>query len=202
MDELAESGPYELAYRQVLRCARGDFRPWVRRGAEELATDAAGFAYMQYCRGFYVPRPGATMLGWFLRTSMNRFFNLVRTRRGLGDAPLTDARFAGTSGDPSDSAARRETLALLKSLFPPMRACVEQLEPAHQTAFVMRVLDDRSYDEIGEAAGEHPPPAPEDRRRWRDAIRERFRTSLRAVMRCLSTKAPQVVRLLAEEISP
>lgn len=156
----------------VARCLRGDpgaFTEVVRVhkdrvynvvyrivGNHEDALEVAQEVFVRAHDGLASFRGEATISTWLFRIAANLARNRVRDahRRGRDkatslealeeSAPGVAAEASATRGGPDQAAMAGETEAALQ-------ACLDELPEPCRTAFVLRVMEDLSYDEIAQA---------------------------------------------------
>lgn len=140
-----------IAYREpvvtfVARMLRDDAR------AEDVAQDVFVRAY-RALRAYPAERRAELHLrSWLLAIAHNLTRNAVR------DAPPPADSLAYDDGSEraglADAMPGPENLALRAEAWRSVADAVTQLSPALRAAFVMRYIDDRSYDEIAQTLGQ------------------------------------------------
>jgi RNA polymerase sigma-70 factor (ECF subfamily) len=127
--------------------------------AEEITQDTFVRAHLNLSRF----RGESSLATWLHRIALNlarnRYWYFFRRKRhatlslecpvGLeGDATVADL-LAADAPDPSRESSREEFSNLVA-------ACLEKLDPAHRRILALRVLQDRSYEEIAVELGINP----------------------------------------------
>lgn len=147
----AQSGDTAAFGELVRRYQRAVYR--VAHGLTRNPSDADDLAQEAFVRAwgaigrFDVGQP---MYPWLARIVTNLAFSLFRGRKRRPEAalePLVEAGAQwGVDDDPADHAARFEHDEHL-------RECFAALSAEHQTILVLRVVDDRTYEEIANILG-------------------------------------------------
>lgn len=125
-------------------------------GNREDALDVAQEVFLRAYRGMADFRGEARVYTWLYRIAVNLARNRVRDRgrkgrdqatslEGLEEAAPGAAQAAAADCDtPREHAQRGELQAALE-------ACLEQVPDVYRLAFVLRIFDERSYEEIADA---------------------------------------------------
>jgi len=169
MNEAAERNPVERPGNEadLVRAAQGGdpaaFAEIVRRYQravyrvayaltrnESDADDLAQEAFVRAYRALGRFRAGEPLYPWLSRIVTNLAFSLFRRRKRRPETPLEPLVEAGmqwgTDDDPADNVAERERVQHMQEAF-------AELKPEHQAVLALRVIEDRSYDEIAKALG-------------------------------------------------
>jgi RNA polymerase sigma-70 factor (ECF subfamily) len=168
MNEAAERNPIEPGNEaDLVRAAQGGdpaaFAEIVRRYQravyrvayaltrnESDADDLAQEAFVRAYRALGRFRAGEPLYPWLSRIVTNLAFSLFRRRKRRPETalePLVEAGMQwGTDDDPADKVAERERVQHMQESF-------AELKPEHQAVLALRVIEDRSYDEIAKTLG-------------------------------------------------
>jgi len=168
MNEAAERNPIEPGNEaDLVRAAQGGdpaaFAEIVRRYQravyrvayaltrnESDADDLAQEAFVRAFRALGRFRAGEPLYPWLSRIVTNLAFSLFRRRKRRPETslePLVEAGMQwGTDDDPADKVAERERVQHMQESF-------AELKPEHQAVLALRVIEDRSYDEIAKTLG-------------------------------------------------
>jgi RNA polymerase sigma-70 factor, ECF subfamily len=169
MNEAAERNPVERPGNEadLVRAAQGGdpaaFAEIVRRYQravyrvayaltrnESDADDLAQEAFVRAYRALGRFRAGEPLYPWLSRIVTNLAFSLFRRRKRRPETPLEPLVEAGmqwgTDDDPADKVAERERVQHMQEAF-------AELKPEHQAVLALRVIEDRSYDEIAKTLG-------------------------------------------------
>jgi RNA polymerase sigma-70 factor (ECF subfamily) len=168
MNEAAERNPIEPGNEaDLVRAAQGGdpaaFAEIVRRYQRAVyrvayaltrndsdADDLAQEAFVRAYRALGRFRAGEPLYPWLSRIVTNLAFSLFRRRKRRPETslePLVEAGMQwGTDDDPADKVAERERAQHIQESF-------AELKPEHQAVLALRVIEDRSYDEIAKTLG-------------------------------------------------
>ena len=169
MNEAAERNPVERPGNEtdLVRAAQGGdpaaFAEIVRRYQRAVyrvayaltrndsdADDLAQETFVRAYRALGRFRAGEPLYPWLSRIVTNLAFSLFRRRKRRPETPLEPLVEAGmqwgTDEDPADTVAERERVQHMQEAF-------AELKPEHQAVLALRVIEDRSYDEIAQALG-------------------------------------------------
>ena len=115
------------------------------------ADDLAQETFVRAYRALGRFRAGEPLYPWLSRITTNLAFSLFRRRKRRPETPLEPLVEAGMQwgsegDDPADTVAERERVQHMQEAF-------GELKPEHQAVLALRVVEDRSYDEIAKTLG-------------------------------------------------
>jgi RNA polymerase sigma-70 factor, ECF subfamily len=155
---LAQAGDDQAFRRLVERHSRGVFQLAFRlTGSEPDAEDVVQDAFLKAYRELKRFEARSSFGTWLHRITVNCAYDLLRQRprhmaESLDAAAGEDAQGGGIEPE-ADGTSRPDRLAFGAEVQGRVRAALDLLTPTERTAFVLRHLEGRSLEEIGETLG-------------------------------------------------
>jgi RNA polymerase sigma-70 factor, ECF subfamily len=156
---LAQAGDDQAFRRLVERHSRGVFQLAFRlTGSEPDAEDIVQDAFLKAYRELKRFEARSSFGTWLHRITVNCAYDLLRRRprhsaESLDAAADEDAQGGGGIEPEADGTSQPDRLAFGAEVQGHVRAALDLLTPTERTAFVLRHLEGRSLDEIGETLG-------------------------------------------------
>jgi RNA polymerase sigma-70 factor (ECF subfamily) len=151
-EQIRTGGDAAAAFTAIVARYRGRITALARRllvgaGVDE-ADDVAQEVFVAVYRNRRTLRPGEPFRPWLYRIAVNRCVDRMRAaaRRPAPAALASTSEPRSEQGDPLESVLADEREARLQ-------AAVEALPAPYRTVFVLRHVDDLSYQEIASATG-------------------------------------------------
>jgi RNA polymerase sigma-70 factor (ECF subfamily) len=159
---------FEQHYRSVLRFTYGMV------GAHELAEELTQETFLRAHAGLHALRDDAKLATWLCGIARNVALHALRARRReppqVGLDEQTAAGSGGTnSAEPEDALLRREFRRA-------MRDALRALDEDKRVVFTLKVLQQRSYEEIAAITGYSVPKLKTDLHRAKAEMRRRLHT--------------------------
>jgi RNA polymerase sigma-70 factor (ECF subfamily) len=153
--ELARSGDESAFRRLVERHSRAVFQLAYRMtGSEPDAEDIVQDTFLKAYRQLRRFESRSAFATWLHRIAINCAYDTLRKRPRQKAEPLEMDDEKGRPVEPeADAAGQPDRLAFSAEVERRVRTALDALTPAERSAFVLRHLEGRSIDEIGQALG-------------------------------------------------
>lgn len=117
-------------------------------GSVEEAEDAAQEVFIKAYRKINGYKPGTSFSSWLYRIAYNHCVDLLRKRKFISYIPLCESA-VNDSCNPIYSVENYEMAQIL-------RKALSALSPEDRTVLMLRILEEKSYEEIADILGKRP----------------------------------------------